>query len=259
MGLLDGRVAMISGVGPGLGRALADSFAREGAAVALLARSADFLDEVAGGIVAGGGRAAAIPTDVTDEAACRAAVDRAVAELGGLDALVCSAFRPGSSQPLEAADLDRWSKTFKVNTFGALALAQAAIPALRASDAASITFVASMSMRAGRVGDGDYAGSKAALDAAARVLASELAPDVRVNTVVPGWIGGPNVDMFVQWEAQSRDIEQAEVLAEIEARIPLGEIPSAAAVADATLFLASPLARAITGQSLDVNGGEYFH
>lgn len=253
-------VTLVSGVGPGLGKATAHAFAREGAGVALVARSADFLEEVAAEIEADGGRALAVPADVTDEEQCRAAVAATVGELGGLDCVVNGAFRPGAQARFVDADLVRWRKTFKVNVFGALRLTRAAIPALEARGGGSIVFVGSMSMRRARPGDGDYAASKAALYTAAQVLAKELGErQIRVNTVVPGWIDGPNVELYVEWQSQERGIARDEVRSEIAGQIPLGRIPTPEEIADAIVFLGSDLARWVTGQGLDVNGGEHFH
>lgn len=260
MGLLDGTVAMVSGIGPGLGRSNALALARDGAAVALVARSEGYLDEVASEIAAAGGQAIGIPTDVTDEDQCRAAVERTVGELGRLDALVNGAFRPGAQTTFLDGDLERWRKTFKVNVFGALRLTRAAIPALAERDTASVVFVGSMAMRRVRHADGDYAASKAALHGAAQVLAKELGDrQIRVNTVVPGWIDGPNVGLYVDWQSSERGVTPELVRDEIIADIPIGRIPTPDDIAEAVVFFASPLSRWITGQSLDVNGGELFH
>ena len=89
-------------------------------------------------------------------------------------------------------------------------------------------------------------------------LALELGPDrIRVNGVAPGWIAGPSVKGWFEWEAGNRGCEPAEVEAEIAANIPLGSIPDGPSIADPLVFLASPLARAMTGQTIDVNGGEF--
>ncbi len=93
---------------------------------------------------------------------------------------------------------------------------------------------------------------------AMRTLAIELAPSrIRVNAVAPGWIAGPSVDGWFEWEAGKRGCQPEDVRAEIAASIPLGKIPSGASIADPILFLASSMARSMTGQTLDVNGGEF--
>lgn len=259
MGLLDGQVAVVSGVGPGLGRATALALAREGAAVALAARNADRLAEVQADIEAAGGRALGVPTNVVDPDACAAICAAAVAEFGGLDIVVNSAFRGDMFQRIEDADMNAWHKMFEVNFFGAMNLSRAALPHLRARGAGSIVNVASMSARKVREAEAGYAASKAALITASQSMALELAGDrIRVNVVAPGWIWGPNVQMYVGWQAQSRGISEEAVVAEIAANIPLGEVPPQEDVAEAILFFASPMARMITGQTLDVNGGEFF-
>jgi NAD(P)-dependent dehydrogenase (short-subunit alcohol dehydrogenase family) len=257
--LLEGKVAVVSGVGPGLGRATALALAREGAAVGLAARTEATLDEVAGEIVAQGGRALPVPTNLTDAEQCRRAVDATAAEFGGLDVLVNSAFRPSTFQPFENADLGRWRKVYDVNVFGSLALTQAAVPHLKARGGGSIVFVNSMESRKIRAGSGDYASSKGALLTATRVLATELGEHrIRVNSVVPGWMWGPNVQVYVEWQSTERGVTADEIVAEITEQIPLGTIPPSEDVAEAIVFFASDMSRSVTGQSLGVNGGEWF-
>jgi NAD(P)-dependent dehydrogenase (short-subunit alcohol dehydrogenase family) len=261
--LLDGKVAIVSGVGPGLGQANAHALAREGAAVVLAARNADYLEQVAHDIEARGGRALAVPTNLVDAEQVDALVARTVESFGRLDVLVNNAFRMDVFQPFDAVDLTKWQKIFDVNMWGTLGLTQSAIPHLRKTAAdhgdASIVFIISMSMRKIRPFEGGYSSSKAAVQTAAKTMALELGPSgVRVNCVAPGWIGGPNVEMFLDMEANARGITRDDVRAEIEASIPLGEIPPQDDIANAVVFFASPWSRVITGQTLDVNGGEFF-
>ena len=260
--LLEGKVAIVSGVGPGLGQANAHALAREGATVVLAARSADYLDVVRGEIEAAGGRALAVPTNLVDRDSVDALVQRTTSELGQIDVLVNNAFRMDPYQPFEQVDLAKWRKVYDVNVWGALSLTQACIPALKESVAqrgdASIVFILSMSMRKIRAGEGGYSTSKGALHTAMKTLAIELGDSrVRVNAVAPGWIGGPSVDIYLQWQSEARGITPAEVRAEIEAEIPLQQIPPQDDIAHSVVFFASPWSRVITGQTLDVNGGEF--
>jgi NAD(P)-dependent dehydrogenase (short-subunit alcohol dehydrogenase family) len=258
--LLKDKVAVVSGVGPGLGRSAALAFAREGAAVGLAARTDATLQGVADEIEALGGRAVPVATDITDVDDCRRAVATTVEELGGLDVLVNSAFRPSSFEPFETGDLAQWREVYDVNVFGSLQLTQAAVPYLKSRGGGSIVFVNTMETRKVRHGSGDYGSSKGALLVAAQVLAKELGPyQIRVNSVVPGWIWGPNVQMYVEWQATERGVTTDEIVAEITQNIPLGSIPPSDDVANAIVFFASDLSRCITGQTLDVNGGEWFH
>jgi NAD(P)-dependent dehydrogenase (short-subunit alcohol dehydrogenase family) len=260
---LDGKVVIVSGVGPGLGQANARALAREGAAVVLAARNAGYLAQVAGEIEAAGGSALAVPTNLVEPEQVHALVARTVEEFGRIDALVNNAFRMDVFQPFESVDLGKWRKIFEVNVWGALGLTQACIPHLKKAVAdhgdASIVFVISMSMRKIRPLEGGYSSSKAAVHTAARTMALELGPSgVRVNCVAPGWIGGPNVETYLGWESEARGVSRDVVRHEIEARIPLGRIPPQDDIANSVVFFCSPLSRVITGQTLDVNGGEYF-
>jgi NAD(P)-dependent dehydrogenase (short-subunit alcohol dehydrogenase family) len=261
--LLDGKVAIVSGVGPGLGQANARALAREGAAVVLAARNAEYLTALQSEIEAGGGRALAAPTNLVVAEQVSALVDRTVDTFGRVDILVNNAFRMDRGEPFATASLELWRKVYDVNVWGALGLTQACIPHLRDAAAtagdASIVFILSMSMRRVRPNEGAYATSKAALRTAVQALALELGPArVRVNAVAPGWIGGPNVDVFIQWESEARGVDPSVVRKEIEARIPLGFIPPQDEVAHSVVFFASPWSKVVTGQTLDVNGGEWF-
>ena len=178
--LLDGKVAIVSGVGPGLGQANARALAREGATVVLAARSADYLEQVQKEIAQDGGRALAVPTNLVDPDQVAALVARTVDEFGRLDILVNNAFRMDRGEPFETVDLTYWKKVYEVNVWGALGLTQACVPHLRraATDNgdASIVFILSMSMRKVRLNEGAYSSSKAALRTAVQSLALELGP-----------------------------------------------------------------------------------
>jgi NAD(P)-dependent dehydrogenase (short-subunit alcohol dehydrogenase family) len=261
--LLDGKVAIVSGVGPGLGQANARALAREGATVVLAARTAEYLDVVRKELESEGGRALAVPTNLVDAEQVAALVHRTVDTYGRLDVLVNNAFRMDRGEPFESVDLTYWKKIYDVNVWGALGLTQACVPHLRAAARdggdASIVFILSMSMRKVRVNEGAYATSKAALRTGVQALALELGPaGVRVNAVAPGWIGGPNVEVFVTWESERRGIGPEVVRKEITDRIPLGIIPPQDEIAHSVVFFASPWSKVITGQTLDVNGGEWF-
>lgn len=257
--LLADKVAVVTGVGPGLGRAAAVALAREGAAVGLVARTESRLEEVAKEIQAAGGRAVVIPGNVAKPEDCARVAETVIATFGGMDVLVNSAFRGDRSEPFDTADLALWRKVFDVNLWGALQLTQACVPALKARGGGSVVNIASMSARLIRPNDGGYSTSKGALLTATKSLAMDLAPHhIRVNAVVPGWIWGPNVQTYVDWQVGERGITPEAVIAEITKDIPLGEIPPQEDIAEAIVFFASGMSRMITGQSLDVNGGEFF-
>jgi len=260
--LLQDKVVIVSGVGPGLGQAHARALAREGATVVLAARNAEYLAQVEKEITTAGGRARAIPTNLVDAEQVRALVDGTVDAYGRLYGLVNNAFRMDTFEPFETVDLVKWRKIFEVNVWGALGLTQACLPHLVSAATthgdSSVVFIISMSMRNIRALEGGYSSSKAAIQTAAKTMAVELGPaGVRVNCVAPGWIGGPNVETFIGWESESRGISRDEVRAEIEGRIPLRVIPPQDEIANSVVFFVSPWSRVITGQTLDVNGGEF--
>lgn len=272
-GLLDGRRAVISGIGDGLGRSLALAFAREGATVVLAARRASMLESVAAEVEAAGGRALWRSTDITDAKQCQALVDLAVSELDGIDIVVNSAFHPGVSgtsvydddfdgtppdwAPFMDSDLDGvWRDAMEVNFFGTLRLTRACAPHLIAAGDGRIVMINTQSTLWIKPSHGAYAASKGALATVTRTLASELGPHgVRVNGVHAGFIWAPPLERALQAAADRAGVSLEEIVAGVESEIPLGYLPPAAEVADAALFFASDLARCVTGQALAVNGG----
>ena len=257
--LLANKVAVVTGVGAGLGKAAALALAREGATVALVARTEARLAEVVAEVEGQGGTALAVPGNVAKPDDCARVAETVAAELGGIDVLVNSAFRGDASEPFEAANLELWHKVFDVNFWGPLQLAQACVPSMTARGGGSVVNIASMSARLIRPNDGGYSTSKGALLTATKSMAIDLAQyKIRVNAVVPGWIWGPNVQTYVDWQVAERGITPDDVITEITAGIPLGEIPPQEDIAEAIVFFASGMSRMITGQSLDVNGGECF-
>ncbi len=257
--LLSETVAIISGVGPGLGRQLALAYTRHGARLLLGARREGRLAAVGAEVAELGGRAVAVPTDVTDRRQCERLVQTALDEFGRLDVLVNNAAAANRAHRFEDVDLDDWRQAADVTLFGNLQMTHAAIPALRARGGGSIVFVNSMIVRAPRPLDGGYATAKAALLTAAQVLARELGPDrIRVNTIVPGWLRGPTVEHHLEAVASRTGSTVREQYDELASSIPLG-LPTDADCADAAVFFASDLSSVVTGQALDVNGGEVCH
>ena len=196
-GLLAGKVCVVSGVGPGLGRQAARALAAHGGKVVLAARRQANLDAVLAEMHDLGARAIAVPTNIVEEDACARLMAAAAEEFGGIDVLVNNAFRPDVFQPFQEVDLTLWRKIMDVNVFGSLQMTRAALPYLREGGGGSVVMVASMVARQPQPGQGGYAVSKGALLTATRVLAFELGPwNVRVNAVVPGWMAGPSVDVM---------------------------------------------------------------
>lgn len=257
--LLQDKVAVLSGVGEGLGRAAAHLFAQEGCAVVLVARSAERIRSIAQEVERQGGRAIAVPGDVTRGEDCRHIADIAKERFGGTDILVNIAFVLGQTGLLMDTQLedDHWSDPFEICVKGSLRLTKALLPQIEARKGA-VVMVNTVSTRTYHPQVGVYAIAKGALQTASRMLAEELGPKgVRLNTVTPGYIDGPPLEgAFALWAKQAGSSPQ-EIREQITAKLPLKYIPTSLDVAHAVLFLASDRARGITGATLDVNGGEY--
>ena len=255
--LLNGKVIVISGVGPGLGQTLAKLAAAEGAKVVLGARNQAFLDEVAESIQSAGGEAVALSTDVTSTEQCRALISAGVKAFGRIDGLVNSAYAHGDWATADAADPDKLSDVIDVICQGALRMAQACVPHLEASGGGSIVNVSTMSTVKPFAGETMYAAGKGALNALTRHMANDYGRfGVRVNNLRMGWIGGAPVYAFIDSQVAA-GADRDEVVGGITSRIPLGIIPPEDDCARAVLAFLSDYSAVITGTSVDVNGGEY--
>jgi NAD(P)-dependent dehydrogenase (short-subunit alcohol dehydrogenase family) len=257
--LLEGRVAIVSGVGPGIGHDTALAFAREGADVALGARTEERLGEVAAEVEALGRRAVWRPTDITSEEQCESLAQAALDAFGRIDILVNNAFVQPPMETIEANSLDTWRQSFEINLFGAVAMTKAIIPTMKRQGGGSIVFVSSMSTRRITEGFGAYAAAKSGIMSTARTLARELGGHgIRVNSVVPGYVWGPSLRWWFKQLAKEQGRTREEVYQEVADETALKHLPEPAEIADAVVFFASDLSRGITGQALDVNAGHWF-
>jgi NAD(P)-dependent dehydrogenase (short-subunit alcohol dehydrogenase family) len=258
-GLLHGQVIVISGVGPGLGRGLALRCAAAGADVVLAARTHSRLAEVAKDVQALGRRALAVPADITDAAACARVADAALETFGQVDGLVNNAFAIPPLTDLATVDLDAVRTGFETNVLGTLRLTRLLTPAIADRDG-SIVMINSAVLRHSRRTFGAYKMAKASLLAMTQSLATELGPQgVRVNTIAPGYIWADNLKWYFGHLAEKRGVPRRQVYDEMAATTDLRRLPEPDEVADAAVFMLSPLARAVTGQCLDVNAGEWHH
>jgi NAD(P)-dependent dehydrogenase (short-subunit alcohol dehydrogenase family) len=259
--LMRDKVVIVSGIGPGLGQELATLAAVEGAdAVVLAARTPARLAAAASQIRALGlgTRVLEVPTDVTDRDRCQGLAEAAAEAFGRIDVLFNSAFDPCTFDPIERADMADWQRSMDVNFFGSMHLTQACIPHMRAAGGGAIVMIGTMAEHRPMALHGGYSASKSALRAATKHLALELGRDgIRVNSCHMGWMWGPNVELYFDWQAQASGRPRDELIAEVAANIPLGAIPEDGECARAAMFLGSDYAAAVTGASLDVNGGEY--
>jgi NAD(P)-dependent dehydrogenase (short-subunit alcohol dehydrogenase family) len=255
--ILDGKTVVVSGVGPGLGSEIAAAAVRDGANVAIGARTEANLEKAAADIDPSGARVAWAVTDITDPARCERLAAIAIERFGRLDALVNCAALDAVFGGLEHADWDSWRQALEVNLFGTMQMTQAAIPHLK-ERGGSVVFIGSQAMYWSQIPQAAYAASKSALVGAVAHLARELGPyKIRVNTVVPSWMWGPPVEAYVNMTAKAQNVDPETVVGGITAQMPLGEIPSDGDVAEVVVFFASDRARMVTGQTLLVNAGEY--
>ena len=259
--LLHDKVIIISGIGPGLGVKLAVEAAREGArAVVIAARTAAKLDDAEARIRALGVdcEVLKLAADITIPSQCTRLVKQAVARHGRIDALLNSAFVHGGFEPIAHADLQGWRALFDTNLFGTMNLTQAVVPQMRQQGSGAIAMINTQAVRKPFAGEAGYAASKGALAVAAKYLAQELGPHgIRVNSVHMGWMWGAPVQGYVAHTAAQQQVPQEQIVARIAADIPLGHIPTDDDCAKAALFLVSDYAKAVTGASLDANGGAF--
>jgi NAD(P)-dependent dehydrogenase (short-subunit alcohol dehydrogenase family) len=257
--LLRDKVVVVCGVGRGLGRAIALQCARAGADVVLAARTERLAKEVAAEVGTLGRRAVTVVTDVTDDDLAAGLPSAALEAFGRVDTLVNNAFAIPPLAGLADVDLAGVRAGLETNVLGALRMTRVFTPALAASRG-SVVMINSAVLRHSRIPFGPYKMAKSALLGLAQSLATELGPQgIRVNSVAPGYIWADSLKWYFGHLAKQRGVTTEQVYDETAATIDLRRLPEPEEVADAVVFLASDLARAITGQCLDVNCGEFHH
>ncbi len=242
-----GRVVAITGAAQGIGAVTARAFAAQHAHVALIDLDEKGATQVAEKITAGGGRALAVRTDVTDEKSVAQAIAGTVAEFGGLDVLITCAGGYTRLATVEEMPLDEWDRTVALNLRSVFLCCRAAIPHLKRSKAGRIINVASISGRTVNVASSPaYGASKAGVIQLTRFLAYELGPaNITANAIAPITTLTPRVAAL----RSEQEIER------IAALVPLRRLAEPEDHAQAMLFLASDAAAYINGIALDVNGG----
>ncbi|WP_343599088.1 SDR family oxidoreductase [Mycobacterium sp.] len=256
-GMLDGKVVVISGVGPALGTTLARRCAQDGADLVLAARTAERLDDVAKQVADTGRRAIAVATDITDDDQVQNLVDSALAAYGKVDVLINNAFRVPSMKPLAATTFAHIRDSIELTVLGALRLIQGFTLAL-AESKGSIVNVNSMVIRHSDAKHGAYKMAKSALLAMSQSLATELGDQgIRVNSVAPGYIWGDTLKGYFAHQAGKYGTTVEQIYTATAAKSDLKRLPTEDEVASAILFLAGDHSSGITGATLDVNCGEY--
>ncbi|MGA9779687.1 MAG: 3-oxoacyl-[acyl-carrier-protein] reductase [Limisphaerales bacterium] len=244
MNQLENRIAVVTGAGRGIGRAIALKFAAEGAEVACVSRTRENSEKVAAETRALGRKAWAHAVDVTDAAAVNAAAEKILAECGRVDILVNNAGVTRDNLLMRMSDAE-WDAVLNTNLKGAFLFTRAFSRALIKQRSGRIINVASVIGLIGNAGQSNYAASKAGLIGFTKSVARELASrGITVNVLAPGFI-----------ETDMTAVLKEELRAGVLKQIPLGSFGQPDDVASAAVFLASPAARYITGQVLAVDGG----
>ena len=258
--LLQNQVALVTGSGRGIGRAIARLFAREGAAVFLTARSRDQLSQTAAEISASGGRVAFAAADLTQEGDCRRIVAEAQSQLGVISILVNNAGHYGPVVPIEEYPLAEFDKVISVHLRAAFLLSQLVLPKMYERGSGVILNISSLSAKSAFAWGSAYAAAKAGMLGLTRVTAAEAArKGVRVNALCPGPVTETEMSkelgatlagkLFISKEAQ---------LAGFLNSLLQGRAQTADEIAQAALFLCSEKSSAITGQAINVDGGAAF-
>jgi len=255
---LSGKCALVTGGGSGIGRAIATTFAREGARVAICGRTADTLQIVGDEIAAFGGDCLAIPCDVSRAAEVEAMLGRVVEQFGSLNVLVNNAGVRASITTIEDLTEEEWHRTFDIDAKGTWLCSKYAIPYLRAAGGGSIIMVSSISAYIGQPKQGCYSAAKAAQELLMKCMAIDFSAEgIRVNSICPAWIRTEmNRDQLREMEAAPDKVHPPGVsFNDILRMHPIGRIGEPEDVAWAAVYLASDESRWVTGTSLMVDGG----
>jgi NAD(P)-dependent dehydrogenase (short-subunit alcohol dehydrogenase family) len=257
MGILDGKVAVITGASKGIGRVMSQLFAKEGAAVVCAARSGALVDETVGLVTRAGGRAVAVTADAAKEADVRRIVAEGVKAFGKIDTLVNNAGDGGPTKPVQDYTEEDWFYTINSCLTSSYMCIRFVVPEMIRAGGGAIVNISSGAGRRGlpyRIG---YCSAKGGQVGMTYGMALELAPhNITVNCVAPGAIEGERIDSVIEGQARVRGITPEQMRKAMLERSPLRRMATATDISAAAAFLCSPAARNISGQVLAVNAGE---
>jgi NAD(P)-dependent dehydrogenase (short-subunit alcohol dehydrogenase family) len=253
---LHDKIAVITGGGRGIGRAIALAYAREGADLVLASRSKEALEETRAMVEDLGRKALVVPTDIRQEESVRNLAEQALGQFGRIDILVNNSGIAGPTTPLWNISLADWEETFAVNVTGAYLCCRAFLPGMIEQRSGSIIMIASMTGKRPLYGRTPYSGTKLALVGIARTLAWEVGPyGIRVNVISPGAVEGERIKRVVRNQAAAQGISEDEALRHFTGNSPLGRLVPPGDIAAAAVFLASDRAASVTGEDLNVSAG----
>jgi NAD(P)-dependent dehydrogenase (short-subunit alcohol dehydrogenase family) len=257
VGLLDGRVAIITGASKGIGRVMSQVFAREGARVVCAARSEGLVRETAALIHAAGGDAIAVAADAGLEAGARSIVDAGVTAFGAVDTLVNNAGDGGPTKPVQDYTVDDWFYTVNSCLTSAYLCSRFAVPAMMAAGRGAIVNVASMAGRRGLAYRVGYCAAKAGQIGMTYGLALELGRhNITVNAIAPGAVEGDRIDRVIKGQADVRGVDVERMRQSFVERSPLRRMSTPDDISALAAFLCSDMARNISGQCIPVTAGE---
>jgi NAD(P)-dependent dehydrogenase (short-subunit alcohol dehydrogenase family) len=257
MGLLDGRVAIITGASKGIGRDMSQRFAAEGAKVVCAARSDALLKETVAFIKAAGGDAIAVVADASTEAGARTIIDAGVSTYGWLDTLVNNAGDGGPTKHLQDYTLEEWQYTIDSCLTSAYLCARFAVPYIIAAGGGSIVNISSMAGRRGLAYRVGYCAAKAGQLGLTYGLALELGRhNITVNAIAPGAVEGDRIERVIKDQAATRGVDVQRMRQAFVERSPLRRMSTAEDISALAVFLCSERARSISGQCIPVTAGE---
>jgi len=257
MGILDGKVAVITGASKGIGRVMSQLFAREGAAVVCAARSGALVEETAALVTKAGGKAVAVTGDAAREADVKQIVTAGVKAFGKIDTLVNNAGDGGPTKPVQEYTEEDWFYTINSCLTSSYMCIRFVVPEMITAGGGAIVNISSGAGRRGlpyRIG---YCSAKAGQVGMTYGMALELAPhNIRVNCVAPGAVEGDRIDRVIAGQAEVRGIPVDQMRRAMIERSPLKRMVTADDIVDATVFFCSDMTRSVSGQVLAVNAGE---
>jgi NAD(P)-dependent dehydrogenase (short-subunit alcohol dehydrogenase family) len=257
MGLLEGKVAIITGASKGIGRGMALRFGREGARVVCAARSAAAVRETAAEVQRAGGQAIAIVCDAAVEDDVRRLVAGSVEAFGTVGLLVNNAGDGGPTKPVQDYSMEDWRYTVDSCLTSSYLCTRFVVPEMIKAGGGAIVNISSGAGRRGLAYRIGYCSAKAGQVGMTYGMALELAPhNIRVNCVAPGAVEGDRIERVIAGQAEARGVSIEVVRAAIMERLPLKRMVTADDIVDATVFFCSDMARSISGQVLAVNAGE---
>ena len=257
MGLLDGRVAIVTGASKGIGRVMSQLFAREGAKMVCAARSDALVNETAALIRAAGGEAAAVVADAGTEEGAKSIVDAGVRAFGRVDTLVNNAGDGGPTRPVQDYTVDDWFYTVNSCLTSAYLCSRFAVPAMIAAGRGAIVNIASMAGRRGLAYRVGYCSAKAGQIGMTYGLALELGRhNITVNAIAPGAVEGDRIDRVIRGQADIRGVDVERMRQSLVERSPLRRMSTAEDISYLAAFLCSEHARNISGQCIPVTAGE---